>query len=87
MHLHHDVCFQTNPEPIGDFFFFSYYLNAHNVHMNISEAAICDSPLVRSAVMFGDGRTKNGVILELHKEHAFNPTDVKKLNELRSAIW
>jgi hypothetical protein len=37
--------------------------------------------------MFGDGRTQNGVIVELNKEHAFDPADAKKLNEFRSAVW
>lgn len=37
--------------------------------------------------MFGQGRRKNGVILELHPQCAFEPTDTEKLEELRSAVW
>jgi hypothetical protein len=36
--------------------------------------------------MFGRGRSQNGIILDLHPDHAFDPNDLSKLAEFRAAI-
>ena len=37
--------------------------------------------------MFGRGRFQNGVLIEPKPQFAFDPSDAKKLEEFRNAIW
>ncbi|KAH8110855.1 acetyl-CoA synthetase-like protein [Phellopilus nigrolimitatus] len=51
------------------------------------EKMLARDPLVSYAVIFGRGRFHCGVLVEPKEQHAFNPTDTKKLVEFRNRIW
>ncbi|KAL0961259.1 hypothetical protein HGRIS_006221 [Hohenbuehelia grisea] len=42
---------------------------------------------VRNAIVFGTGRTQNGVMVVPAQGHEFDPADTAKLAEFRDAIW
>jgi hypothetical protein len=57
-----------------------------NASLPSIENILCQHPHVSSALIFGHGKFQNGVLIELKKEHYFDPSDVSKLNEFRSAM-
>jgi len=56
------------------------------IHPEPFEAILHKHPCVSSAVMFGSGKPKNGVLIELKKEHYFNPSDPNRLDKFRDSI-
>jgi len=51
------------------------------------EGILNGDPHVKSAVMFGRGRSNPGVIIDPKPEFAFDPEDWEKLAEFRNKIW
>ncbi|EPQ51233.1 acetyl-CoA synthetase-like protein [Gloeophyllum trabeum ATCC 11539] len=51
------------------------------------ESIICQDPNVRAAVIFGRGRTQNGVIIEPANDTAVDYTDEAALSHFRNLIW
>ncbi|KAI0033029.1 acetyl-CoA synthetase-like protein [Vararia minispora EC-137] len=51
------------------------------------EDILTRDPHVRAAVMFGRERFQNGVIIEPVPDFAFDPSDERKLEAFRNAIW
>ncbi|KAA1475309.1 acetyl-CoA synthetase-like protein [Dentipellis sp. KUC8613] len=51
------------------------------------EGILCQDPHVLTAVMFGRGKFQNGVLIDPKPQFAFDPTDEKKLEAFRNAIW
>lgn len=54
--------------------------------MSVAEAIICEDPHISAAVMFGRGRSQNGVLIEPKKEFAFELSD-EKVAQFRDLIW
>ena len=42
---------------------------------------------VQDAMMFGRGKNEPGLLIELHPEHAIDPTDEKAVIAFRNLIW
>ncbi|KAI0314888.1 hypothetical protein OF83DRAFT_1165029 [Amylostereum chailletii] len=51
------------------------------------EAILVKDPHIKAAVMFGRGRSQNGVLIEPIPASAFDPTDEGKLVVFRNLIW
>ncbi|KAI9058630.1 acetyl-CoA synthetase-like protein [Trametes sanguinea] len=49
------------------------------------EAILLQDPHVHAAIIFGQGRVQNGVIIQ--PKEPFDPSDEKKLEEFRNKIW
>ena len=54
---------------------------------DISEDKLTGHSQIAGAVVFGQGRSRLGVVLELKPEFAFGPDDSNMLSEFRAAIW
>lgn len=54
---------------------------------HISEDKLTGHSQIAGAVVFGQGRSRLGVVLELKPEFAFGPDDSNMLSEFRAAIW
>ncbi|KZV99470.1 acetyl-CoA synthetase-like protein [Exidia glandulosa HHB12029] len=54
---------------------------------NPLEAILASHPLVSYAVVFGRGRPQCGALIMPDPQHAFDPSDRRKLAEFREAIW
>ncbi|RDX43676.1 acetyl-CoA synthetase-like protein [Lentinus brumalis] len=51
------------------------------------ERMINEDPHVKSSLMFGRGKFQNGVLIQPAEDFAFDPSDLKKLEEFRNLIW
>ncbi|EPQ50946.1 acetyl-CoA synthetase-like protein [Gloeophyllum trabeum ATCC 11539] len=51
------------------------------------EVPIEADPRVSAAIVFGTGRTQNGVLVAPASDYVFDPSDESKLAEFRNAIW
>jgi acyl-coenzyme A synthetase/AMP-(fatty) acid ligase len=51
------------------------------------EGILAQDPHIQSTVMFGRGRSRNGVLIDPKPQFAFDPKDEVKLEEFRNLIW
>ncbi|TFK52659.1 NAD(P)-binding protein [Heliocybe sulcata] len=51
------------------------------------EVPIEADPRVSAVIVFGTGRTQNGILVAPSSDHVFDPSDETKLAEFRNAIW
>ncbi len=55
--------------------------------VDVTERMINEDPHVKSSLMFGRGKFQNGVLIQPAEDFAFDPSDLKKLEEFRNLIW
>ena len=51
------------------------------------EGHIGANPKIKGVMMFGRGKEQAGILIELHDEYAFDPSDENALVEFRNDIW
>ncbi|KAK7689664.1 hypothetical protein QCA50_007459 [Cerrena zonata] len=56
-------------------------------HPGPLETILHHDPYIESAVIFGNGREKPGVIIDPRGDHKFDPVDKDKLAEFRKMVW
>ncbi|KAL7278799.1 hypothetical protein ACG7TL_007808 [Trametes sanguinea] len=57
---------------------------SHTVDYTV-EAIVLQDPHVHAAIMFGQGREQNGILIQ--PREPFDPRDAEKLEEFRNTIW
>ncbi|KAI0058355.1 acetyl-CoA synthetase-like protein [Artomyces pyxidatus] len=62
-------------------------LNGEKTNPVPLEAMLVRDPYIAAAVMFGQGRLQNGVLIEPKQEFVFDPEDEQQLADFRNRIW
>ena len=57
------------------------------IYRSYAESILSHDPHIAAAIMFGNSRFQNGVLVDTKQEYEFDPRDEEKLAEFRNKIW